>query len=213
MLTIKTFAFNPIQTNTFIVHDETKECVIIDAAFYYKEEEEEFNAYILHEKLKPVRMINTHGHFDHILGIVPASKRYEIQAEVNPEDAELVKNAESHSVMFGVKRNEWPVITKFLNEEDQIIFGNTFFTVIHTPGHTPGCICFYHPQEKVIFTGDTLFAGSVGRTDLPGGNYDSLMNSIKNKLLVLDDSVRVFCGHGSATTIGFEKTHNPFLTD
>lgn len=211
MIHVKTFVFNPIQTNTFVLSDDTRECVIIDAGNYYQEENEEIIQYISKHELKPVRMINTHGHIDHILGIVELSKQYGIKAEMHRNDLELIAQAGEYGAMFALDCKEWPVIDTFLEDRQVIRFGNETIEAIHTPGHTQGGMCFYSKSNQFVIAGDTLFANSIGRTDLPGGNYDQIIESIKTRLFTLDEDVKVYSGHGSPTTIGYEKKNNPFL--
>lgn len=211
MIKIKKFVFNPIQTNTYLISDESAECVIIDAACYSKEEVEVLIAYINVQKLKPVKLINTHGHIDHILGLVNLSKKYNLNAMIHKDDLALVEHAAQYAAMFGLECDQWPVIEKFFNDGDIISFGMSELQVIHTPGHSPGSVCFYQQSNNILFSGDTLFSGSIGRTDLPGGNYNLIIASIKNKLLILPDQVRVLSGHGVDTTLKIEKQSNPYL--
>ena len=209
---IKKFTFNPVQENTFIIYDETGECVIIDAGCYFEYEREELDAFISKKRLKPVRLINTHCHFDHIMGVTHCRTRYNLQFEIHPDEAPLVEQAVSHGDLFAIPVDSIEPADLFFQENDQITFGNSSLQVIAAPGHSPGGVVFYNPVQKILFAGDVLFYGSIGRTDLPGGNFNRLIGNIQTKLLTLPEETVVYCGHGPETTIGFEKKNNPFLT-
>lgn len=208
---LKLFVFNPIQENTYVLWDETKECVIIDPGFSNGREFEKIDNFIKDNNLKPVRLINTHCHFDHILGVEKCKEAYNLNWEINSEDAFLVESSVMQASMFGFQISEVKPAEKYLNDGDEIRFGNSFLEVITTPGHSPGGMCFYSPESKILITGDSLFRGSIGRTDLPGGDYNILIINIKEKLLSLPDDVIVYPGHESSTTIGDERVLNPFL--
>ncbi len=212
MLQIKKFTFNPIQENTFIVYDETNECAIIDAGCYFDYERDELDRFIEEKQLKPVRLINTHCHFDHIMGITHCRAKYHLKFESHPDEAILVDQVVEHADLFGIPVEPVDAPDTFFQEGDRITFGNSYLQVISAPGHSPGGVAFYNPEQKILIAGDILFYGSIGRTDLPGGSYKQLTDNIKTKLLVLPDDTRVFSGHGPETTIGFEKANNPFLT-
>ncbi len=208
---LKLFVFNPIQENTYVLWDETGECVIIDPGFSNEREFEKLESFIKNINLKPVKVLNTHCHFDHILGVEKCRETYNIGWEINSEDSFLVETSVMQASMFGFKMKEVKPADKYLNDGDEIRFGNSLLKVITIPGHSPGGICFYSPESKILITGDSLFRGSIGRTDLPGGDYNSLIVSIKGKLLSLPDDTIVYPGHDSATTIGDERVLNPFL--
>jgi hydroxyacylglutathione hydrolase len=210
-MNIKIFTLNPFRENTYLLYDETRECVIIDAGCYGKSEEKEINDFIDKNKLSPVKLINTHGHIDHILGLNYLKKTYNISFEANIGDEYLYKNSKEHGFLFGLDTENAPAIDKYLNDKDVIKFGDSELNVIAVPGHSPGHLAFYAKSIKSLFSGDTLFRESIGRTDLPGGDLDIILNSIKTKLLTLDDDVKVYPGHGPDTTIGYEKLSNPFL--
>lgn len=208
---IKKFTFNPIQENTFVVYDETGECVIVDAGCFFANERQELDDFISEKKLNPVRLINTHCHFDHIMGITYCRAKYHLPFESHPDEAVLVEQAVEHGDMFGVPMEPVDAPNGFFREGDRITFGNSYLEVIEAPGHSPGGVVFYNPEQKILIAGDVLFYGSIGRTDLPGGSYERLVTNIKTKLLVLPEDTKVYCGHGPETTIGFEKENNPFL--
>ncbi|HAQ20795.1 MAG TPA: MBL fold hydrolase [Prolixibacteraceae bacterium] len=209
---IKKFTFNPVQENTFVVFDETNECVIIDAGCYFENERQELDRFISEKQLKPVRLINTHCHFDHIMGVTHCRAKYHLQFETHPDEAILVEQAAEHGDLFAIPVEPIDAPDAFLKEGDRITFGNSFLEVIEAPGHSPGGVVFFNPEQKILIAGDVLFYGSIGRTDLPGGSFEKLTDNIKTKLLILPTETVVYCGHGPETTIGFEKKNNPFLT-
>ncbi|MBT7895818.1 MAG: MBL fold metallo-hydrolase [Flavobacteriales bacterium] len=210
---IKKFTFNPFSENTFIVYDDTKECIIIDPGCYENNERKELEKYISDNNLKPIMLINTHCHIDHVFGNQFVCKRWGLDLQINKLDLDILKNNVELAQLYGFENYEIsPMPKKFLNENDKINFGNSTLTIILTPGHSPGHISLYSSKEKIIISGDVLFNNGIGRTDLPGGNYDTLIKSIKEKLLVLEDETIVFCGHGPSTTIRKEKLNNPFLS-
>lgn len=209
---IKKFTFNPVQENTFVVFDETGECAIIDAGCYYENERRELDEFIAENNLHPVRLINTHCHFDHIMGVTHCRTKYHLDFETHPGEAILVEQAVEHGDLFGIPMEPVDAPNGFFREGDRITFGHSYLTVIETPGHSPGGVVFYNPEEKILIAGDVLFYGSIGRTDLPGGSFERLTGNIKSKLLVLPEDTKVYCGHGPETTIGFEKANNPFLS-
>jgi len=210
-MNIHTFVFNPVQENTYIVWDETNQCAIIDAGCYSQKEFEKLDGFIKSKNLNPVKLINTHGHFDHIFGIEQCRKAYNLKWEAHFGDNSWVEGVQAKAALFGIPVQPIDLPDIELNDGDEVHFGNSTLKVIHVPGHSPGSICFYEEQSKILITGDVLFNGSIGRTDLPGGDYETLISGIKTKLLVLPDDVDVFPGHGPATTIGDEKARNPFL--
>ena len=211
MISIKKFTFNPVQENTFIVYDETGECTIIDAGCYFDYERQELDKFIIEKQLKPVRLINTHCHFDHIMGITHCRAKYHLPFETHPDEEVLVERAVDHGDRFGIPVEPIDAPDSYFREGDQITFGNSYLEVIEAPGHSPGGVVFYNPEQKILIAGDVLFYGSIGRTDLPGGSFEQLTGNIKTKLLILPEETVVYCGHGPETTIGFEKKNNPFL--
>tara|TARA_Y100000588_G_scaffold317077_1_gene345936 strand:- start:2111 stop:2749 length:639 start_codon:yes stop_codon:yes gene_type:complete len=209
---VKAFTFNPFQENTYIVYDDTKECLIIDPGCYSYEEQTTLKKFILSEKLKPVKLINTHCHIDHILGNRFASNEWNIELYMHQADLPLLKEAKNISKIYGFENyEESPSPKHFLDEGDKILFGETSFEILFTPGHAPGHICLYNNQNNILIAGDVIFQNSIGRTDLPGGNHETLINSIIKKIFTLPNQTEIFCGHGPSTNLGFEKKHNPFL--
>lgn len=212
MIQIKKFTFNPVQENTFVVYDETGECAIIDAGCFFENERRELDDFIAANQLKPVKLINTHCHFDHIMGITHCRIKYKVPFEIHPDEEVLVEHAVSQGDRFAIPMEPVDASDAYFQEGDQITFGNSYLQVIGAPGHSPGGVAFYNPEQKILIAGDVLFYGSIGRTDLPGGSFVKLVGNIKTKLLTLPEETVVYCGHGPETTIGFEKKNNPFLT-
>ena len=211
MIKIKQFIFNPFRENTYLLYDHTGSCAIVDAGCYETKEEFRLKDFIEKEGLIPKILINTHGHIDHTLGAQFVRKTWHIPLSVHSSDAYLINNMLQQGRMFGFDATPVSGAEIALEERTTLTFGETELHLIFTPGHTPGGVCLHLPEEKILFTGDTLFAGSIGRTDLPGGDYDQLMDSLHQRLLSLPPDTRVYPGHGSATTLGDELAGNPFL--
>jgi hydroxyacylglutathione hydrolase len=211
MLNIHRFPFNPFQVNTFIVWDETKECAIIDPGCYSQPEQEELKGFIAEKGLKPVRLINTHLHIDHIAGMAFASREYGLKPEAHFDGLPFIRHSEKTYFIYGFDSLETIDPQLPLAEGDIIRFGNSELEVIETPGHAAGSVCFISHSGRFVVTGDVLFHQSIGRTDLPTGDYDLLMKNIKEKLLTLPPDYKVYAGHGPETTIGYEAMSNPFL--
>ena len=209
---VKSFTFNQFQENTFVVYDNTKECLIIDPGCYSENERTELRTFIMSEGLKPVKLINTHCHIDHVLGNKFTSELWDLELYIHKEDLPVLENVKDISGFFGFENYERsPSPKNFLAQGDSLNFGDSSFDILFTPGHAPGHICLLSKKDGFIIAGDVLFNGSIGRTDLPGGDYDTLIESIKTKLLPLDENTIVYCGHGPSTSIGKEKMNNPFL--
>lgn len=209
---IKSFQFNPVGVNTYIVYDDTKECVIIDAGCYFEDEKERLLNFISDNGLTVKHAINTHLHFDHVLGANFVKEQFGLDIEANKEDQFLLDALPAQMKMFGFEPMETvPVIGKYLDENDTVKFDNQEFTILHVPGHSPGSIVFYSKENSCLFAGDVLFRFSVGRTDLAGGNHTQLIEGIHQKLLTLPPETVVYSGHGPSTTIGEEKNGNPYL--
>ena len=212
MITIKKFVFNSFQVNTYVLFDETKDCVIIDAACYEDFEKEELVEYIEREGLKPVRLLYTHCHIDHILGNNFVADKYNLRLEIHRDGLPFHKGVKNHGVAFGFDLEPLTEPGNFFKEGDKIKFGNSELEVLYTPGHADGSVCFLNRKQKFVIVGDVLFNQSIGRTDLPTGDYDLLIKSIREKLFTLPDDFTVYPGHGPETSIGFEKVNNPYLT-
>ena len=211
MVNIKLFPFNPFYENTYVLSDETGECVIIDPGCHDSEEEQELKSYIEKKNLRPVKLLNTHCHIDHVFGNPFVSENWKLQLEINPLDLKVLESFPLVCQMYGFNGKIQPEPIMTLLEGKQVKFGNTVLEIFFTPGHSPGSVCFYHAEQKFLIGGDVLFQGSIGRTDLPLGDHDTLLKSIREKLFVLPDDVVVYSGHGSPTKIGIEKKTNPFV--
>jgi hydroxyacylglutathione hydrolase len=212
MITIHSFTFNPIQENMYLLFDESKDCVIIDPGCYDANEKTILSEFIAQNGLNPVKLLNTHCHLDHIFGNGYVAKKYNLKLEFNKNDMRVFEAFQLTCDLYGMNCDPSPQPSVFLEEGDLIEFGNSKLEILFTPGHSPGSITFFNREEKFMIAGDVLFYGSIGRTDLPGGNHETLINNIKTKLFPLGDDFKVYSGHGQPTTIGFEKKHNPFLT-
>ena len=211
-MTIKTFTFNPIQENTYLVYDETNEAVVIDAGCVSDIEKRILKNYIETNELTLKGVWNTHLHFDHQFGNKFLYTTYGVMPEAGKEDEYLLEDMVAHVRSFGLDvKEEAQPLGGYITDGQVLKFGNAAFTAFHVPGHSPGSMAFYDEKEGVLFAGDVLFRGSIGRTDLPGGDYATLINSITRKLLPLPDSTIVYSGHGPTTTIGYERKNNPFL--
>ncbi len=211
MLTIKKFLFNPFRERCMVLSDDTGECVIVDPGCYDDGELRQVEDYISREKLTPKAIWLTHGHFDHIFGVKALSDLYSVPVRMSAADQIVLDTDAQMTERFNLSVPDTSFSYEGVTKDDVLSFGNTKFTVYETPGHTPGGLCFYDEADKVLLSGDTLFAGSIGRTDHPGGNYDSLIKSLMDGIMGLPADVAVIPGHGPLTDIGDERTHNPFL--
>ena len=211
-MNIKSFTFNPFQENTYIAYDETKECVIIDPGCYTDAERKELKAFIEEKELTPVKLINTHCHIDHVLGNKFASEQWDLELYMHKEDLLVLEKAGEVSKMYELEGYEGsPYPKHFLAQGDTLTFGKSNFEILFTPGHAPGHICLYSKENNLLIAGDVIFQRSIGRTDLPGGDHSTLINSIITQLFPLPNETQIFCGHGPSTNLGYEKEHNPFL--
>lgn len=209
---IEIFVNNPWQQNTIVLYDGTGEAVVVDCGCFDEEEENQLKNFLVEKKLKPVALLDTHLHIDHIFGNNFMKRTFGLEAQANAGDNFLIENAVEYSAMLGITGiTPPPAVGKFLKDGDTVTFGGSQLKVIAIAGHSPGGLCFYSEADQLLISGDVLFAGSVGRSDFPGGNGKQLIEGIKNKLLCLPDDVKVVPGHGPETTIGEERRHNPFL--
>jgi glyoxylase-like metal-dependent hydrolase (beta-lactamase superfamily II) len=212
MISIKQFVFNPWQENTYVVYDETGECVIIDAGCFNPKEVTELQDFIKINNLAVKHILNTHLHIDHILGNAALFSIFGLKPEAHENDEFLIDQTMAYASQLGISLSiEPPYPAKYIDEGQLVEFGNSQFEIFHIPGHTPGHLVFYNREAGVIFSGDVLFQESIGRTDLIYGNYETLLRGIIQKLMPLPDSTKVFSGHGDSTTIGHERQFNPFI--
>lgn len=211
MIQIQGFTFNPFEENTYILFDESKECVIIDPGCFNSAEQKELAEFIREEGLKPVKLLNTHCHIDHVFGNSFVARTYKVGLEMHKEDLGTLHSLPQVSHLYSLNAEESVEPSVFLEEGDKVQFGQSELDILFTPGHSPGSICFVSHADRFIIGGDVLFYGSIGRTDLPGGDHETLLKNIREKLYVLPEDYAVFSGHGPETTIGFEKKNNPFV--
>ncbi|HEY9561664.1 MAG TPA: MBL fold metallo-hydrolase [Anseongella sp.] len=211
MINIQQFEFNPLVENTYILYDETGECVVIDPGCHNREEQDRLAGFVREKKLKPVLLINTHCHIDHVLGNKFVSDMYGLLPRFHREEEAILHAMVPYAASMGLPYNASPPAEVFLKEDEPVRFGNASLDSLFTPGHSPGSLSFFSPEDRFVIAGDVLFQRSIGRSDFPGGDFDTLIRSIETQLFPLGDDVKVFPGHGPATTIGFERENNPFL--
>lgn len=213
MIRTEAVLFNDFQVNTYLVWDETQECLVVDPAFYSRDEQESFLSLISNMGLKVKGQINTHCHIDHILGVDFMKSQFDAPIRAHKEEEQIIKNAPLMGDLFGWNVKPIKGIDVLLEEGEMIPVGKHLLKVIHVPGHSPGSVALYSNEGAFVITGDALFKGSIGRTDLPGGDYDTLITSIGEKLLTLPPETQVYPGHGPSSSIASEKQENPFLRE
>jgi len=211
MITVKRFAFNAFQVNTYVLNDETRECIVVDAGMQGPDEEKQIVSYIEDNQLKPVLLLNTHTHIDHILGNTFLAEKYNLPLAAHHDAEKFLTNAATYAITFGITMNDVKSIDRFLDDTGTVDFGDSSLRILYTPGHADGSLCFYSADDGFVIAGDVLFKESIGRTDLPTGDYDLLQKSIWEQLFTLPDETVVYSGHGPETTIGHEKLNNPFV--
>lgn len=211
MLTIKCFTFSPVQENTYVVYNDLGECCIVDPGCYFGNERTELKEFIQDSGLTPKYLLNTHCHLDHVFGNKFVHNTWQLTLHLHEKELPVLEYAPTMGLSWELPFDNYKGSFIFLREGDTIPLGNDALDVLFTPGHSPGHICFYCKQQQFVIGGDVLFYESIGRTDLPGGDFDTLVNSIQTKLFVLPNDVVVYPGHGPETTIGHEKLHNPYL--
>jgi glyoxylase-like metal-dependent hydrolase (beta-lactamase superfamily II) len=207
---LQVFTFNPFQENTYVVWDETRECIIIDPGCYEKHEHEELTSFIEINNLKVTEVLNTHCHIDHVLGNRFVKEYYKVKLTHHRKEESTHRAVKAYAPNYGFVMYEEAMADRYVEEGDKIRFGNTILDIVFVPGHSPGHVAFYDRDEKICLGGDVLFYDSIGRTDLPGGDYETLIESIHQKLFTMPDDMVVYPGHGPKTTIGREKKVNPF---
>ena len=211
MLQIKSFIFSPIQENTYLLYNQQQECIIIDPGCYFDDEKEILKNFIDQQQLKPVYLLNTHCHLDHVFGNKYIHDTYQLTLHLHEKEKQVLGFAPTSGLMYNMPFTNYSGDFILLKEGDKVLLGEDELQVIEAPGHSPGSICFYCKKQNFIIGGDVLFQRSIGRTDLPGGNHQTLLDSIRQKLFVLPDETVVYSGHGATTTIGEEKLYNPYL--
>ena len=211
MIFLKTFVFNAFSVNSYLIYNDQKECLLIDAACNSENEFDDLEAYIESNNLKLVALANTHGHMDHLSGLKYFKEKYNVPFYLAEEDEFFIDSAVSHATLFGFQIEQPPHPDRYLKEGEILELGKERIELLKVPGHSPGSIVFHIPDQAILITGDVLFSGSIGRTDLPGGNFTELIEGIKSKLLVLDDKTVIYPGHGPSSLISKEKKENPFL--
>ena len=212
MLKVKTFVFNAFQVNTYIVYAENKDCIIIDPACSNPNEVSKLLNYIETEKLHPTMVVNTHAHVDHILGNADITEKLAIKLAAHPASRYFYLNALSFAVSLGLNLDKVIFPDIELQDKDTIKLGDFDITILYTPGHADGSICLYSADGHFIISGDLIFYASIGRTDFPTGNFETLSKSIKEKIYTLPEDTIIYPGHGPTTSVGFEKYNNPFVT-
>lgn len=211
MLSVKFFVFSPVQENTYVLYNQDKQAVIIDPGCYSNAEKETLKRFIKDEQLTVEKLVNTHCHLDHVFGNKYVHETFNVGLYLHPKEEKLLQFAPQSGEMWGLPFENYNGPLHFLNDGDQLKIGEDVLEIFTAPGHSPGSICFYCEEQKFVIGGDVLFKESIGRTDLPLGDHQTLLNSIKQKFFTLNDDVVVYPGHGPSTTIGWEKDNNPFL--
>lgn len=211
MLHIKSFTFNPFQENTYVVYDDQGEAVLIDPGCHNSHERSELEDFILSNELNLRNLLNTHCHIDHVLGNAWAKSRFKIPLWVHEKEIPVLKSVEVYAPNYGFQGFESAEADHYLEEGQEFRVGEESLKILFVPGHAPGHVVFYHEKSNQCIAGDTLFRGSIGRTDLPGGNHPLLLEKIKTQLFTLPEQTIIYPGHGPETNIAFEKIHNPFV--
>lgn len=212
MLQVTSFTFNPFSENMYVVSNEHKECIIFDPGMYDAYDEQELDNFIRGAGLKPRYLINTHCHIDHILGNAYCAEKYGLELLTHSLELQILEMGIATANMYGLHYHESVKPAAYIDQNQSIHLGDDELNILFTPGHSPGSLSFYSRQDRFLISGDVLFQNSIGRSDLPGGNFETLLNSIHTRLLTLPDDTVVYSGHGPATSIGAERRHNPFLS-
>ena len=217
MLSVRTFTFNPVEENTYVLFNEQGQCCIIDPGCYFPEERDELKTAIEKSGLTPILLLNTHCHLDHVFGNKFIHDTWGLTLHIHEKEKPVLDYAPAAGLMWQMPFENYEGELIFVKESEKIKIGSDELEIRFTPGHSPGSICFYNPPDPAdeaggfVIGGDVLFNGSIGRTDLPGGDYDTLIHSIQTQLFTLPDETKVYSGHGPITTVGFEKMNNPFV--
>ena len=213
MICVARLVFNPFAVNTYILYDGTRDCIVVDPGNYSSREDAILTEFLSERGLRPVMALCTHGHVDHILGVDYVKRVYGVPFAVSSDDGFLLDSAKTHGAIYGFDIQSPPKPDIDLKGEDKVSFGDSELMLVATPGHTPGHLCLYNKEQKIALTGDTLFRESIGRTDLPGGDYSWIMKSILEKIVPLGDEMTIYPGHGGESTIGHELLYNPFIVE
>lgn len=213
MFTVKAFTFSPVQENTYVLFNETGMAIVIDPGCYFEEERDLLRNFITQNKLEPKLLLNTHCHLDHVFGNKWIHENWDLLLHIHPNEKQVLDFAPASGLMWNLPFDNYNAELVYLQEGQKVQLGTDELEMIFAPGHSPGHLCFYCRKQGFLIGGDVLFRESIGRTDLPGGNHATLISNIKTKLFTLPDETVVYSGHGPATTIGYEKKHNPFLVD
>jgi hydroxyacylglutathione hydrolase len=213
MFTVKAFTFSPVQENTYVLFNETGVAIVIDPGCYFEEERDLLQNFITQNKLEPKLLLNTHCHLDHVFGNKWIHENWDLLLHIHPNEKQVLDFAPASGLMWNLPFDNYNAELVYLQEGQKVQLGTDALELIFAPGHSPGHLCFYCRKQGFLIGGDVLFRESIGRTDLPGGNHATLISNIKTKLFTLPDETVVYSGHGPATTIGYEKKHNPFLVD
>jgi len=211
MLHVKPFTFNPVQENTYVLYNDENECCIIDPGCYFTEEKEELRNFIEKTGLKPVLLLNTHCHLDHVFGNKFVYETWNLTLHIHPEEKPVLDYAPASGLMWQMPVENYEGEIIFIKEGETLRLGGDELKILFTPGHSPGSVCFYCVKDGFVIGGDVLFNGSIGRTDLPGADFKTLFNSIQTQLFTLPDETKVYPGHGPMTSVGYEKMNNPFV--
>ncbi len=211
MLSVKEFTFNPVQENTYVLYNAEGLCCIIDPGCYFQEEKDELKTFIEKAGLLPVLLLNTHCHLDHVFGNKWVAETWGLLLHIHLKEKPVLDFAPQAGLMWQMPFEKYDGELVYIKEGTTISIGQDKLEIRFTPGHSPGSVCFYHEPGGFVISGDVLFNMSIGRTDLPGGDYATLINSIQTQLFTLPDETKVYSGHGPMTTVGFEKMNNPFV--
>ncbi|MFI5187249.1 MAG: MBL fold metallo-hydrolase [Chitinophagales bacterium] len=211
MLTVRAFSFNPVEENTYVLYNEKRQCCIIDPGCYFPEEKEELKEFIEENALQPVLLLNTHCHLDHVFGNKFVHDTWGLQLHIHEKEKPMLDLAPASGEMWQLPFDNYNGELVYIKEGSVLKIGDDELKIFFTPGHSPGHVCFYDEADGFAISGDVLFNGSIGRTDLPGANFDTLINSIQTRLFTLPDDTKIYSGHGPMTTIGLEKMNNPFV--
>jgi len=211
MFQLQTFEFSPIQENTYLLYNELNDCIIIDPGCYFEEEREMLATFIESKKLKPILLLNTHCHLDHVFGNKFVAETYGLIPHIHPLEKKLLEYAPTSGLMYNMPFDNYTGDLAYIDEGSILKAGEDELETIFTPGHSPGSLSFYCKKQSFIISGDVLFQRSLGRTDLPGGDHATLIRSIQEKLMILPDETIVHSGHGPSTTVIAERNGNPFL--